>query len=64
MVISDSKTETKGVFNVVENEEGILLLKMKVPGGSLEFTYNLDEENAGMDLQAPGDDTVHHWTRK
>lgn len=64
MVISDSKTETKGVFNVVENEEGILLLKMKVPGGSLEFTYDLDEENAGIELQAPGDDTVHHWTRK
>ena len=40
-----------------------LLLKMKVPGGSLEFTYDLDEENAGMELQAPGDDTVHHWTR-
>lgn len=64
MVISGSKTETEGVFNVVENEEGTLLLKMKVPGGSLEFTYELDEENAGMDLQAPGDDTVHHWTRQ
>lgn len=64
MVISGSKAETEGVFNVVENEEGTLLLKMKVPGGSLEFTYELDEENAGMDLQAPGDDTVHHWTRQ
>lgn len=64
MVISDSKTETKGVFNVVENEEGILLLKMKVPGGSLEFTYELDKENAGIELQAPGDDTVHHWIRQ
>lgn len=64
MVISDSESETEGVFNVVENEEGTLLLKMKVPGGSLEFTYDLDEENAGMDLQAPGDDTVHHWTKQ
>lgn len=64
MVISDSETETEGVFNVVENEEGTLILKMKVPGGSLEFTYELNEDNAGMDLQAPGDDTVHHWTRQ
>lgn len=64
MVISDTKTETEGVFNVVENADGTLLLKLKVPGGSLEFTYQLNEDHTEMDLQSPGDDTVHHWTKQ
>lgn len=64
MVISDSEKETEGVFNVVENSDGTLLLKLKVPGGSLEFTYDLNEDHTEMDLQSPGDDTVHHWTKQ
>lgn len=64
MVIDDSETETEGTYSVVENSEGTRLLKLVVEGGALEFEFTLNDDGTEMDLQSPGTETVHHWTKE
>ena len=61
--IKGSSTDTDGTYSVVEDENGTLLLRLVVPGGSLEYAYTLNADNTQMDLISPGTDTVHTWTK-
>lgn len=54
---------TEGTYSVVEDENGTLLLRIVVSGGSLEYQYTLNEDSTQMDLVSPGTDTVHQWTK-
>lgn len=61
--IKGDDTDTDGTYSVVENENGTLLLRLVVPGGSLEYEYALSEDDSRMDLVSPGTDIVHTWTK-
>lgn len=63
MEIKGESGKTEGTFSVVQDENGTLLLRIVVSGGSLEYEYTLNEDNTQMDLVGPGTDTVHHWTK-
>lgn len=63
MEIKGESGKTEGTFSVVQDENGTLLLRIVVSGGSLEYEYTLNEDNTQMDLVSPGTDTVHHWTK-
>lgn len=64
MEIKGSDNDTKGTYSVVKNAEGTLLLNLVVSGGTLEFEYTLNDGGQEMELQSPGTDTVHHWTKQ
>lgn len=64
VTIKGSENETEGTFSVVRNAEGTLLLKLVVPGGSLEFEYTLNEDKSQIELRSPETDVVHIWTKK
>lgn len=61
--IGGGSTDTEGTYSVVEDENGTLLLRLVVPGGSLEYEYTLNADNTQMDLVSPGTETVHTWTK-
>ena len=63
MEIKGESGKTEGTFSVVQDENGTLLLRIVVSGGSLEYEYTLNEDNTQMDLVSPGTDRVHHWTK-
>lgn len=64
ITIAGSDSEMKGTYSAVENAEGKLLLNMVVSGGTLEFEYTLAEDGAAMELQSPGTEKIHHWTKQ
>lgn len=61
--IKGDSADTDGTFSVVEDKNGTLLLRIVVPGGSLEYEYTLNADNTQMELISPGTDTVHTWTK-
>ena len=63
VTVKGSDQDTEGTFSVVQDAEGMLLLKLVVPGGSLEFAYTLTEDKSQIELCSPGSDVVHVWTR-
>ena len=63
VTVKGSDQDTEGTFSVVQDAEGMLLLKLVVPGGSLEFAYTLNEDKSQIELCSPGSDVVHVWTR-
>ena len=63
VTISSADKDTDGTYSVVADESGDLYFRIVVEGGSLEFAYTLSDDGTGMDLVAPGTDTVHHWTK-
>ena len=63
VTIKGSDNDTEGTYSAVQDADGTLLLKLVVPGGSLEFAYTLNEDNSQIELCSPGTDVVHVWTR-
>ena len=63
LTVKGSDQDTEGTFSVLQYAEGTLLLKLVVPGGSLEFAYTLNEDKSQIELCSPGSDVVHVWTR-
>ena len=63
VTVKGSDQDTEGTFSAVQDAEGTLLLKLVVPGGSLEFAYTLNEDKSQIELCSPGSDVVHVWTR-
>ncbi len=61
--IKGTDNDTEGTYSAVQDADGTLLLKLVVPGGSLEFAYTLNEDNSQIELCSPGTDVVHVWTR-
>lgn len=64
MEIKADAGSTEGSFSVVKDENGTLLMRIVVSGGSLEYEYTLNEDGTQMELISPGTDTVHRWTRE
>ena len=63
VTIKGSDQDTEGTYSAVQDADGTLLLKLMVPGGSLEFEYKLNEDNTQIELCSPGTDVVHVWTK-
>lgn len=63
-VIKGSSGESKGTYSVVKNAQGMEILNLVMPGGSLEYEYTFCEENTVVELCSPGTETVHRWTKK
>ena len=63
-VIKGSSGESKGTYSVVKNAQGMEILNLVMPGGSLEYEYTFREENTVVELCSPGTESVHRWTRK
>ena len=63
VTVKGSDQDTEGTYSAVQDADGTLLLKLMVPGGSLEFEYKLNEDNSQMELCSPGTDVVHVWTK-
>lgn len=64
VTVRGTGNDTEGTYSAVQDAEGTLLLKLVVPGGSLEFAYTLNEDNSQIELCSPGTDIVHVWSRE